>query len=121
MSSVYKTIPIFLSGHSEITGYTCPNNKKALVKQIALANESNQIAYVNIKLEDWNDVGLGTSSSNSNFSTYPLVISGLSPAYSVVPSLEEFIALGSQDSIVLRTPNSGRVNAIFTIIENVII
>jgi len=118
MPSEYKTVPIFLSGFSPLTGYKCPVDKTALVKQISLANETNQSAYVNIYLEDWNAVGLGTSSSNVNFSTYPLMISGISTGYSVVSALQDFVALNADDAITIRSPQTGRVNAIFTVIEN---
>lgn len=116
MSSTYKSIPVFLSGYDAVTGYTCPINKVAIIKQITFANESNSSAYVDVKWCDKNAVGVGTTAI-SNLTFYPVIISGFVSGYSTSRALQEFLAIQENDYVTCRSPQTGRVNAIITVVE----
>ncbi len=116
MATNYKSVPVFISGFDTITGYTCPANKAAIIKQITLANETSSPARVDVKWVDKNSVGIGTSTI-SNINTYPVSISGGVSGFSTTPILQEFLTIQTNDYITLRSAETGRVNAIFTILE----
>ena len=116
MPTAYKSVPVFLSGFNVITGYTCPVDKIAIIKQISLSNETSLSGYVDIKWIDNNSVGVGTTLIN-NKGIYPLVISGIVSGFTVVKALQEFVVIQENDNITLRTPHTGRINSIFTILE----
>lgn len=117
MPSTYKTIPVYLSGFNIISGYQCPVNKTALIKQISYVNETSGTGIVDVKWEDNNSVGIGSSMIGSKV-YYPISVSGISTPYSTSRVLEDFISIRQNDIITLRTPTTGRVNALITIIEN---
>lgn len=116
MASTYQSIPIYLSGFNLVTGYRCPDNKTALVKQISVSNETSSTARIDVKWDDYNSVGVGTSMTNG-VRSYPVAISGISTGFSTRKLLEDFLAIKAGDAITVRSPDTGRANIIFTIIE----
>ncbi len=116
MASTYKTIPVFLSGYAVVSGYTCPSDKTALIKQISYVNETSGSGVVDVKWQDNNSVGIGTSLVGSK-SYYPISVSGVSLPYGTTKVLEDFIAIKPTDLITFRTPTTGRVNVLITVIE----
>ncbi len=116
MPTIYKSIPVYMSGFNQITGYRCPVDKTAVIKQISLSNETTGFGVIDIKWADYNSVGIGTT-MQANVSLYPLVVSGIVSGFSTRKALEEFISIQRDDAIVLRTPTTGRINVIFTVLE----
>lgn len=117
MAATYKTIPVFLSGFAIISGYRCPVNKTALIKQISYVNETSVSGVVDVKWEENNSVGIGSSMISSKV-YYPISVSGASSPYGTSRVLEDFISIRQNDIITFRTPTTGRVNVLITVIEN---
>ena len=116
MSSTYKTISVFLSGYSIISGYQCPSDKTALVKQISYVNETQNSGIVDVKWEDNGFVGIGSTMIGSKV-YFPISVSGVSQPFGTSKILEDFIAIGPLDLLTFRTPTTGRVNVLITVIE----
>jgi hypothetical protein len=112
MPNTYLSVPVFLSGTSDIIGYVCPANKTAIIKAINLANETSDSGVLSILWKDNNNVGIG-----STMNTYPVYISGIIPRYSVAPGISEFLVIQESDQVIFRTTTTGRLAAILSIME----
>jgi len=106
--------PVYLSSVALTTGYQCPAGKTAIIKQIVLCNETSGVGYVDIKWEDKNSVGVGTTSP---YLAFPVAISGLAYPFAITSVLNEFLTIKALDNITVQAQIANRVNVLFTIIE----
>jgi hypothetical protein len=111
MANTYVSIPVYLSGTS-IDAYTCPVGKKAIIKNITITNETNFSGFVSVFWRDTHGVGVG-----STVTEFPVLISGAVPFYGRVRVLDDFLVIKSSDVIKLTTITTGRLNSLFSIVE----
>lgn len=109
--NTYTSIPILISGLSDIIGYTCPTGQTAIIKSINVSNESVNSGAVSCLWSETNGVGLGSTTN-----LFPIKTSGLILGYSSSNQLNDFITIKTNDKIILRSSSSGIFTAIISLL-----
>jgi hypothetical protein len=112
MANTYLSKPVFINETGNLTGYVCPEAKRALIKSINITNEQPTSGCVSVLWRDNNAAGYGSTST-----LFPVFISGIIPGYSKVRTIDDFLIIRAGDSIVFRATTSGQLNALFSIVE----
>lgn len=109
--NTYTSIPILISGFSDVTGYTCPTGQTAIIKSISVSNESPNSGTVSCLWRETNNLGIGSTTN-----LFPIKTSGLILGYSSSNQLNDFITIRTNDQIVLRSNSSGIFTAIISLL-----
>lgn len=124
MAQTYISKPYFLTGSNSIDIYSCPTLKKAIVKQIAIANESPSGTYVSVFWKSPNippDGGgtyLGTTILvGTTFPQFTLVNSGQVTAFGKLHALDDFLSISGGDIISCKSENGMRLSVLLSALE----
>jgi len=114
MPSDYLTIPIYLSGINEITGYTCPVAKKAIIKNITFANKSGSAATATVSWNETNSIGINRA---GNTGVYELIVSGAVSGYNGLSTFNHFITIKAGDFITVQSDDAFQLNGFISLME----
>jgi hypothetical protein len=111
MANLLVSIPVFLSSGT-VTGYTCPADKRAIIKNIQVCNELTVSGVVSVYWTDANNVGIG-----STLTDFPILISGVIPGNGRLRVLDEFLTIKEGDLIKLKTTTTNQLSCLFSVVE----
>lgn len=120
MASTYITKGFFLSGTANLDIYTCPVGKRAVVKQIAIQNETNLPTYVTVVWKDYdgNPYSLGTTLGvTTTIPQFTIVNSGEVTSTGRIHAIDDFLALNENDTISCRATDGMRLSVILSALE----
>lgn len=97
----FKSIPIYASGvynaNAPLTGYTCPQGKRSIIKNIIASNQTFGSGYFSVIWNDVNGRGVGGGGR------YPILESGFLYPFGRTRVLDDWIVIESNEEILIET------------------